>query len=153
MAASSLASQIPPPSRVAEPRFDDWMVKLWNLIKTYKTEPGTYTPTLTKTTNIAAVTASPLTYVRTGDMVNVSGPMSIDPTAGSTASVLTISLPFDSVFAATTDGSGLGASGAVAGLVGTVAAVVAGNAVTLNFVSDSGAANHAWVVQFTYQIK
>jgi hypothetical protein len=42
---------------------------------------GSYTPSLTNTTNIAASTAYTTRYMRVGDLVTVSGRVSIDPTA------------------------------------------------------------------------
>lgn len=56
---------------------------------------GTYTPTLTNTTNITASTANTAYYTRVGNMVTVSGRVSIDPTA--TGSItLGVSLPIAS---------------------------------------------------------
>jgi len=69
---------------------------------------GTYTPTLSNTTNVAASTARVCQYMRVGSVVTVSGSVNIDPTAtGST--VLTMSLPIASNFANTYE---LGGSGA-----------------------------------------
>lgn len=56
---------------------------------------GTYTPTLTNTTNVASSTASVCQYMRVGDVVTVSGQVAVTPTAtGNT--VLGISLPIAS---------------------------------------------------------
>jgi hypothetical protein len=60
---------------------------------------GTYTPTLTNTTNVAASTAFTCQYMRVGNVVTVSGRVSIDPTStGNTK--LEMSLPIASNFAA-----------------------------------------------------
>jgi len=56
---------------------------------------GTYTPTLTNTTNIAASTAYECYYIRVGNMVNVSGRVGIDPTAAGSIT-LGVSLPISS---------------------------------------------------------
>lgn len=56
---------------------------------------GTYTPTLTNTTNVAASTAYACQYMRVGGVVTVSGMVNIDPTAAG-QTVLTMSLPVSS---------------------------------------------------------
>jgi hypothetical protein len=53
---------------------------------------GTYTPTLTNTTNVAASSAFGCQYMRVGSVVTVSGRVSIDPTATGRI-VLGMSLP------------------------------------------------------------
>lgn len=59
-------------------------------------ESGSYTPTLTNTTNISSSTANLFTYVRVGDVVMVHGRPSVQPTAASgTVSELRISLPIE----------------------------------------------------------
>ncbi len=60
---------------------------------------GTYTPTLTNTTNIAASTAYTAQYMRVGSVVTVSGKVNIDPTAAG-AILLEMSLPVASNFSA-----------------------------------------------------
>jgi hypothetical protein len=68
---------------------------------------GTYTPTLTNTTNVAASTAHVCQYVRIGSVVIVSGSVSIDPTlAGPTDTVLGMTIPIASDFAATSQCGG-----------------------------------------------
>jgi hypothetical protein len=58
---------------------------------------GTYTPTLTNTTNITSSTASGCQYMRVGNVVTVSGQVAVTPTAtGNT--LLGISLPIASNF-------------------------------------------------------
>jgi hypothetical protein len=59
--------------------------------------PGTWTPELTKTTNIAAATAYLSNYFRIGDKVHFDGVVAIDPTAAG-AILLGISLPIASNF-------------------------------------------------------
>ena len=62
---------------------------------------GTYTPTLTNGTNVAASTAYQCQYMRVGDLVTVSGRVDIDPTSASAATILDMSLPIASNIAAT----------------------------------------------------
>jgi hypothetical protein len=54
---------------------------------------GTYTPTLTNGANVAASSAAVAAYTRIGNVVSVSGQLTIDPTAASTITELTMSLP------------------------------------------------------------
>ena len=72
---------------------------------------GTYTPSLTNTTNVAASTAYECQYMRVGNVVTVSGRINIDPTLTATASEIGISLPIASNFSAITN---LGGTGAIA---------------------------------------
>lgn len=60
---------------------------------------GTYTPTLTNTTNVAASTAYPCQYMRVGSTVTVSGQVDIDPTSANADTLLELSLPIASNFA------------------------------------------------------
>jgi hypothetical protein len=58
---------------------------------------GTYTPTLTNVTNVAASTARVCQWIRVGNVVTVSGGVDIDTTtAGGTATELGLSLPIAS---------------------------------------------------------
>ncbi len=57
---------------------------------------GTYTPTLTNTTNIAASTARQCQWIRVGNVVTVSGAVDIDPTTANIATTLGMSLPIAS---------------------------------------------------------
>lgn len=58
---------------------------------------GTWSPTLSNTTNVAASTTHACNYLRVNDMVMCSGVVNVDPTAGG-ACVLGISLPIASNF-------------------------------------------------------
>lgn len=60
---------------------------------------GTYTPTLTNTTNVAASTAYTCQYMRVGAVVTVSGRVDIDPSAQQDT-ILGVSLPIASNFSA-----------------------------------------------------
>lgn len=67
---------------------------------------GTYTPTLSNTTNVASSTASVCHYMRVGSVVTVSGAVTIDVTAA-TATLLGMSLPIASNFSASTQLGGV----------------------------------------------
>lgn len=71
----------------------------WDATITLILDAGTYTPTLTNTTNIAASTAYLTMYSRVGNVVTVAGEVDIDPTAAGTC-VLRMSLPFATTFSA-----------------------------------------------------
>lgn len=66
---------------------------------------GTWTPTLTNTTNIVASTAAVCQYTRIGSVVNFSGTVQIDPIAAGSI-VLGISLPVASNFATSAQAGG-----------------------------------------------
>ena len=71
------------------------------LVTTLTLATGTYTPTLTNGTNVAASTAYQCQYTRIGDVVTVAGRVDIDPTSSSAATILDMSLPIASNIAAT----------------------------------------------------
>ncbi len=74
---------------------------------------GSYTPTLTNTTNLDGSTSDVCNYCRINDFVMVWGNLSVDPTTTGVATRLGVSLPIASNFAATTDlGGSMGTSGA-----------------------------------------
>src|SRR5512146_1384466 len=75
---------------------------------------GTYTPTLTNTTNIANSIAGVCMYFRVGDVVHVAGRVVIDATATG-AILLGMSLPIASNLTALADLGGVGMSADVAG--------------------------------------
>lgn len=77
-------------------------------------DSGTYTPTLTNVTNVAASTAYQLRYTRVGNVVRVSGRVDVDPTAGGTVEV-GITLPIASNFTTIYQCSGVAASEVVPG--------------------------------------
>jgi hypothetical protein len=115
---------------------------------------GTYTPTLSNTTNVASSTASELQYMRVGSVVTVSGLVAITPTAASdTNTVLRMSLPISSDFSGTTN---LGGTGVISSSAGRgVAAAIYANTTTdnaeFNFLSPSTSAL-SFRFTFTYRI-
>jgi len=68
---------------------------------------GTYTPTLTGVTNVSSTTAFTCQYMRVGSVVTVSGKVSVTATANNAQTVLGISLPIASNFAAEENCGGL----------------------------------------------
>lgn len=111
---------------------------------------GTAALTLTAGTNVAAVvTPVTLKYFKVGANVCAYGQVSIDPTAGATASTFTLTLPV----LRTANFSGTGGASGTAGILGaTVGACLATNAaktVTCNYVSG-GTAVELVPVSFCY---
>jgi hypothetical protein len=111
---------------------------------------GTYTPTLTNTTNVAASTAYQAQYLRVGATVTVSGKVDIDPTAAGQVQ-LGISIPVVSNFGATEDLAGTASAIAVAGQCAGVYADAANDRATLEFITTD-TSNRAMFFTFTYQI-
>jgi hypothetical protein len=113
---------------------------------------GTYTPTLTNTTNIAASTASVCQYMRVGNVVTVSGTLDIDPTATGRI-VLGMSLPIASNFSGANNlGGTFYATGAV---TGTNGGGTQGDATNDRAEFDgqvADVANRRYAFSFTYRV-
>lgn len=113
---------------------------------------GTYTPTLTNTTNIDASTSYKAQWSRIGNVVSVSGKVDIDPTIGvATATSLGISLPVASNFANAQDCAGVASVPAIASFVGAVLADTANDRAILNFVAGDPN-NNSWYYCFQYEV-
>lgn len=112
---------------------------------------GTYTPTLSNTTNIAASTAYVCQYMRVGNVVTVSGRVDIDPTAASSAdTILGISLPIASDFTSTTQLSGAAAC-VFPSIPAAVFADATNNRASLEFAATDTSIR-IWHFNFTYLI-
>lgn len=114
---------------------------------------GTYTPTLTNTTNVAASTAYVTGYSRVGNTVTVYGKIDIDATlAASSATELGVELPIASNFTGEEDCGGTGASDAIASLVVRIKADATND--RASFVMKSlSLSNDSYNFTFSYQIK
>jgi hypothetical protein len=112
---------------------------------------GTYTPTLTAVTNVAASVATLNQYLRVGSTVTVSGTFQMDPTATG-AVELGISLPIASDFSIQSNLGGTAASlaGAATQILPIVADATNDRATVLGLATD--AANRLFAYHFTYQI-
>lgn len=95
---------------------------------------GTYTPTLTNGTNVAASTAYQCQYVRMGSVVTVSGKVAVDPTAAGAAE-LGISLPIASNFGAAEDCGGVAFATAIAGQGAGIIADAANDRASMNWIA------------------
>jgi hypothetical protein len=112
---------------------------------------GTYTPSLTNTTNIAASTASLCQYMRVGDVVTVSGTVAIDPTATGRI-VMGMSLPIASNFSGAANCGGTFVGSAVTtDNAGAVIADATNDRATFDGVV-ADAANRTYGFSFTYRV-
>lgn len=108
---------------------------------------GTYTPTLTNTTNLDASTAYECQWLRVGSVVTVSGKVDVDPTAGAATS-LGISLPVASNFGATKDCGGVGST---AGQSASIIGDAANNRASVNWTAVD-TTNRSMHFTFTYLV-
>jgi len=112
---------------------------------------GTYTPTLTGVTNVAASTARKCQWIRVGNVVSVAGSLDVDPTAAA-ATLLGISLPIGSALALATD---LGGTAAGDSSAAEAAASIRGDAANdraeLSYVAIN-TANHTMFFHFQYEV-
>jgi hypothetical protein len=111
---------------------------------------GTYTPTLTNTTNIDASTAFVCQYMRVGSVVTVSGNFEVNPTNDNTATTLWISLPIASNFGTVGDCGGV-ASDDTLTQAGPISADVSNNVAAFNFLATE-TTNNDFFFTFTYRI-
>ena len=114
---------------------------------------GTYTPTLTNVTNVAASTTGACQYMRVGDVVTVSGQLSIDPTAIGNITVR-MTLPIASDFSGSSRFCG-GTFVALSGTIGEAGAILAFANATgqAEFRGDAAsAANQSSAFSFTYKV-
>jgi hypothetical protein len=114
-------------------------------------DSGTYTPTLFNTTNVQASTASVCQYMRLGNVVTVSGAVTVDTTTASVNTVLGMSLPIASTFTQLNQCGGTATSAVVTGSF-AILADVTNNRATFQTVNIASTANNAWRFSFTYQI-
>lgn len=113
---------------------------------------GSYTPTLTNVTNIAASTAYPCQYMRVGNTVTVSGKIDIDVTTGSAAMEVGISLPIASNFGNDYECSGSAYASTVARDGFAISADPTNNrARAVGFIVS--ATNQSFFFTFSYEVK
>jgi hypothetical protein len=112
---------------------------------------GTYTPTLTNNTNLAASTAYQCQWLRVGNLVTVSGRADVDPTAAAASTILYISLPIASNFATTENCAGTANAPGVVSESAAVGANIANDVAAMQWFTTT-TANHAMYFTFTYEI-
>lgn len=113
---------------------------------------GTYTPTLTNTTNVAASTAYVTSWYRVGNIVTVFGKVDIDvTTASSTVTLMGMSLPVASALANEQELAGVATSDAVANLAIRIKGDVTNDRASFSFLATSGS-NDSYSFQFSYRV-
>jgi hypothetical protein len=111
---------------------------------------GTYTPTFTNVTNLDASVALTSQWMRVGDVVTVSGALTLDPTAAG-AVELGISLPVPSNFSAGQQCGGTAFAVAVAGQGAGIIADATNDRAALRFIAVD-TANRTMTYSFTYLV-
>ena len=115
-------------------------------------DSGTYTPTLTNGTNVAASTAFQCQWLRVDGIVNVSGKVNVDPTNATAETILGVSLPFASNLSAEEDLAGVCGQADVSALSsGAVRANPTNDRADLRM-HPLGTANAGWYFIFQYQL-
>jgi hypothetical protein len=109
---------------------------------------GTYTPTLTNTTNIGASTAYVTQYVRIGDRIHVFGEVDIDATATG-AVELRLDLPIASAMTQTYEAAGTAVCSS-SGVAAAVSGNVATGLVTIKYIATT-TTNDKYSFHFSYK--
>ena len=112
---------------------------------------GTYTPTITSGTNVAATTAQVCHYLRVGNQVWVFGFVDIDPTSATTATSISLTLPIASNFTLLTDLSGTAANRNQG--PGGMYADATNDKAILEFITTANTSNCTWSFTFAYEVK
>lgn len=117
-------------------------------------QSGTYTPTFTNVANTAARTAYQAQWHRTGNVITVSGKVSIDETSAATLTQIGISFPTEAAsnIGAEEDVGGVAFSDDIFGLGARVFGDAANNRATLSYISSADVANKDWSYIFTYEV-
>lgn len=111
---------------------------------------GTYTPTTTDVTNLDSSSAATAQYMRVGDVVTVSGQVTVDPTATGLVQ-LGISLPVASNFSANEQLGGVGQSSAVNGQSAAIRADTTNDRAQLAWITTD-TASRTMAFTFTYLV-
>lgn len=115
---------------------------------------ATYSPTITAVANCSVTSPGVnFKYLRVGNVVQVTGQLSVDPTTASTLTRVRIALPIASNLTGSVGCQGTGACGDVFGLSGAIFPDTTNDAAELNFICESGTpANNVWCVSFSYEV-
>lgn len=111
---------------------------------------GTYTPTLTNGTNVAASTAYSCQYLAVGNVVHVSGRVDVDPT-GAGQSILGISLPIASNIANANECAGAAFAPGIAGQGAAILGDATNDRAQVEWIAVD-TSNQAMYFSFTYRI-
>lgn len=117
----------------------------------FPTVTGAYTPTVSPQVNVSAVTSAQATWTRIGDIVAVTGTLTIDPITAGTGTRVSISLPIASNFTAPTNLNGVGACRTVPGQAAALFADVTGDQAFLDYVPPANT-NEPMAYNFSYVV-
>lgn len=111
---------------------------------------GSYTPAVTGVANVASATAGAISWRRSGDLITVTGRVTVTPTAAAaTATRVGVTLPVPSDLAsATTDLFGIGST--QFGTVAAISADIANDRAEIQFPAGNTGAN---VIYFTFSYR
>jgi hypothetical protein len=112
---------------------------------------GTYTPSLTNATNVTSSTAVECQYMRVGNVVTVSGQVTIQSTASGNVA-LGMSIPVASNFTQGRQASGFVQDAAAGGsITGAIIADTTNDRLEIRYVAAAGAST-TFAVHFTYRV-
>lgn len=114
-------------------------------------ESGTYTPTITNTTNVTASTAYLCTYSRTDNTVTFSGQIDIDPTSASSSTILGMTIPVLSAFTTSRQCGGTFSAITSASDGGGIITDATNDRLTLQYICTTDVSNHTYSFHVTYQ--
>lgn len=115
---------------------------------------GTYTPTMTASTNVTAATANaPWHWTRVGSVVYVSGSAQITVTSASSGSGFFASIPIASNLTSSVDLNGLCTGSAGGDANGTVSGDTTNDRASMGFISGSITGVRSVFVMFSYEVK
>jgi hypothetical protein len=110
-------------------------------------------PTITGVTNVASSSSPVLKYIRVGNQVTLSGYVVITPTAGTTNTAFTVSLPISSNFISGTDAPGTASGSDGSSFIpGIVTAETTADALSIQFTSLNTSA-HTITFTATYTVQ
>jgi len=111
-----------------------------------------YTPTAANNVNLSSnPTVTEAQYIQVGNTVTVSGQFTAEPTVIATLTSFSLTLPIASNFGSVDDAAGTAVSAGLSGLSGQVIANIAGDYVTIKWIS-LGISPQTWSYLFTYQV-
>lgn len=113
---------------------------------------GFYTPAMTAVANVASVTPSEAMWMRIGQVVTVSGVVTVVPTAAGAGTEVRIPLPVPSDLAAAHQLAGVASTGAYADGAAGIQGDATNDAARLIFTSR-GVTGALWSYQFSYRVR
>ena len=113
---------------------------------------GTYTPTATGTANIDSVTGGKSQWIRVGNVVHVTGVVTVDATTATTSTAFRLTLPIASNLAASADLAGVAVFGNSSDETWLIFADTANDAASFSATART-TGSHIIPFTFTYEVK